>query len=329
MRQRPQYIVAAFAAAGHEAYFVDPRETAIREVDGVTIVPSLDHVPGRGVIAYVHFAPAGAMLDRFDDAALVYDILDDLTIYEADEQGMPLERRVASHHPAMMQQATVVTASAPVLIDRHISERSDILLVENGVDVERFAAPHGRPGDVPLPQPGTPLVGYHGAIAQWFDFDLMQKVVVELPDHRFVFVGPVEPGVTQPANELFAAPNVVHIPERPSDDMPAYVASFDVGIIPFRVTTMTEGVSPLKMYEYMAAGKPVVATPLPTCVAHHLVRTASECGPFGTAIRSALAANRVETEHLARAAAREASWERRVDIMRKALQDKGRLRVPG
>jgi hypothetical protein len=111
--------------------------------------------------------------------------------------------------------------------------------------------------------------------------------------------------------------------------MPGYVASFDVGIVPFLVTRMTEGVSPLKMYEYMAAGKPVVATPLPTCVAHPLVKTASECGPFGAAIRAALAADPVETDRMGRTAAREASWERRVDTIRKALQDKGRLRVPG
>lgn len=329
MRQRPQYVIAAFAAAGHDAYFVDPREPAVREHDGVRIVPSLDHVPRSGVVAYVHFAPAGEMVQRFEDAVVVYDILDDLTIYEPDEVGMPFDRRVAHHHPGMMETAAVVTASAPTLVERHERERSDIVLVENGVDIDRFSAPAPRPTDVPPPQPGTPLVGYHGAIAPWFDFDLMKRLVVELPDHRFLFVGPVDPAVVGAAEELFAAPNVAYVSERPSDDIPAYVHAFDIGIIPFQVNRMTEGVSPLKMFEYMAAGKPVVATPLPTCVAHPLVRTASDCGSFGAAIRAALAADREETERLARSAAAEASWVRRVDAIRKALQDKGLLRVPG
>jgi glycosyltransferase involved in cell wall biosynthesis len=329
MRQRPQYVVAAFAAAGHDAYFVDPRETAPRSSDGVIIVPSLDHVPRAGVIAYVHFAPVGMMLDRFDDAVLVYDILDDLTIYDPDEIDMPVERRVAHHHPRMMAEATVVCASAPTLVDRHRSDRPDIVLVENGVDVARFSAVRPRPRDVPPPQPGTPLVGYHGAIAPWFDFELMRNVVVELPDHRFIFVGPVDPLVADEANELFALPNVAYVPERPSDDIAAYVQCFDVGIIPFRVNRMTQGVSPLKMYEYMAAGKPVISTPLPTCVSHPLVRTAAEYAPFGKEIRAALAADRVETAEAAQAAAREASWEQRVEVIRTALQDEGRLRVPG
>lgn len=329
MRQRPQYIVAAFAAAGHDAYFVDPREPAPRVADGVTIVPSLDHVPRSGIIAYVHFAPVRAMLDRFDDAVVVYDILDDLSIYDPDEIGLPLERRVVHHHGPMMQRADVVVASAPALVERHERERPDIQLVENGVDVALFGLGAARPVDVPPPQEGTPIIGYHGAIAPWFDFELMQELVVAMPHHRFLIVGPVDPAAAEEAARLFEAPNVQHVAERPSNEIPGYVGVFDVGIIPFRVTRMTEGVSPLKMFEYMAAGKPVVATPLPTCVAHPFVQTAADPEAFAAAIRSAIAADATGTLEMARAAAAEASWERRVDVIRKALQDRGRLRVPG
>jgi len=179
MRQRPQYVLAAFARSGHDVYFVDPREPMERMADGVRIVTSLGSVPKTSVILYVHFAPLAAMFDSFDSPVVVYDILDDLSIYDADEVGMPEERRVRYHHPSVMENADVVLASAPNLISKYQSERPDVLLVENGVEPSRFR------GDLPLPVAlagiARPIVGYHGAVARWFDFDLFESVVKSLP----------------------------------------------------------------------------------------------------------------------------------------------------
>lgn len=277
MRQRPQYLLEAFAAAGHPVYFVDPRTSATEVRDGVTIVPDLRSVPGSGVILYVHFAPLQVLFDRFDDPVVVYDLLDDLSIYDADEQGMPNERRVASHHPAVVSRADVMLVSNPTLQERHSGERSDLVLVENGVDLDRFRTPASKPAD--LPDGNRPIVGYHGAVAPWLDFELLAETIAALPDHDFVFVGPVDGRAAEAVAALGRLPNVHLLGERSPDDMPAYVQAFDVSIVPFVVDDMTAGVSPLKMYESLATGTPVVATELPSCLDEPAVLTAA--GPAG------------------------------------------------
>jgi glycosyltransferase involved in cell wall biosynthesis len=327
MRQRPQYLLSAFAKAGHDVYFVDPREAAERSADGVSIVPSLKHVPASHVILYVHFAPLAAMFDSFDDAAVVYDILDDLSIYDDDEVGMPEDRRVRSHHPTVVGRADVVIASAPDLVATHRGERSDILLVENGVEPDRFR----RALDVPdtLRAVPSPIVGYHGAVARWFDFDLLRGVAQMLPEFQFVVVGPVDADAEPHMAELQGLANFHRLDAVSSDEIPNYVAAFDVGIIPFVVDDLTRAVSPLKMYEYLAAAVPVVATPLPVCVDHPVVRTASTIESFASAIEAAAGERNTEVFIAAAlGAANDASWDSRIDIVRQRLSDQGQLRVP-
>ena len=326
MRQRPQYLLAAFARAGHPVYFVDPREPTARRADGVDIVPSLGSVPASHVILYAHFAPLVSMFDSFDDAVVVYDILDDLSIYDADESGMPEERRVRSHHPSVMQSADVVVASAPELVATHRSEREDIMLVENGVEPERFRAPQNRPST--LEHIAGPIVGYHGAVARWFDFPLMQGVIEAMPETQFVVVGPVDAEAERSIGPLQAISNFHLLDPVPSDEIPGYVAAFDVGLVPFVVDDLTRAVSPLKMYEYLAARVPVVATPLPVCVDHPLVATASTIDGFVEAIQSARAdRGSEEFTKAADDAAQAASWDSRIDIVRQRLSEQGQLVV--
>lgn len=326
MRQRPQFMLSAFARAGHDVYFVDPRETSERMADGVRIVPSLKSVPRAHVILYVHFAPLSALFDSFVDPVVIYDILDDLTIYDADEVGMPEERRVRSHHPAVMEQADVVLASAPKLISKHESERPDILLVENGVEPERFR--HDLPFPEDLVHVGGPIVGYHGAIARWFDFDLFESVARSLFDYQFVIVGPVDDDANQSVQGLERLANVHVIGAVPSNDIPQYVASFDVGIIPFVVDELTRGVSPLKMYEYLAARVPVVSTPLPVCEAHPIVRTASTPELFAAEVVEAVESRRDAFNDAADIAADAASWDNRINAVRHVLAERHLLKVP-
>jgi glycosyltransferase involved in cell wall biosynthesis len=323
MRQRPQYLLAAFAAAGHPVFFVDPRESRVRSVNGVTVVPSVSEVPAAHVVLYVHFAPVRPSLGLFEDAVILYDILDDLSIYDADEVGMPASRRVRSHHPVVMAEADLVIASSPVLAERHRAERHDILILENGVDVERFGTP------VPIPPELStlrPCIGYHGAVAPWLDFDLIEAVARRNPGWWFVFVGPVDPKVRHRVARLEGLGNVVSLGERPSDAMPAYVQGFDVGAIWFKVDHLTEGVSPLKMFELLAAGKPVVATPLPACVAEPDVVTASTPEGWSVALAGALASGSVESRQ---AAAARASWDTRLAPLLARMDGAGLRRVPG
>jgi len=311
MRQRPQNLLAELSQAGHPVFFVDPREPAERLDGAVRIVPDLASAPGRNVILYVHFAPARVLFDKFENPVVVYDVLDDLSIYAPGERGLAGRWSVSSHHPALMAEADVVMVSIGVLAERHRAERADLLVVENGVQAARFSAPAARPADLPT---GTgPLVGFHGAVARWFDFDLLAEVAAQLADWDFVVVGPVDSAASREAARLNRRPNVHFIGERSSSSMPGYVQSFDIGAIWFRLDGLTRAVSPLKMFEYLAAGKPVVASPLPACIASPSVRTAATAGEFVTALQEA-ATERHDAGKRAVALeeARAADWSARV-----------------
>jgi len=323
MRQRPQYLLSAFASAGHPVYFVDPGERGVRQQGNVTICGSLRDVPRSGVIVYLHFAPLRHLIDNFEDAVVVYDVLDDLSIYDSDEMGLPEGRKVRSHHAPLVERAEVVLVSNTVLASRHEEERADLILVGNGVDAEVFGMSAPRPSDLPQSEIDAPIIGYHGMISTWFDFELFEGVMEERPNWRFVLMGPVDPDVSERVKALRDRPNLTVLEERPSNAMPGYVQGFDVGVIWFKVNLMTEGVTPLKMYEYMAAGVPCVATLIPACVEEPLVATADGASAMLVSIENALAA---DGEPL-REAAREHSWTKSLAPALNRLDELGVRRV--
>ena len=282
MRQRPQEVVKAFADAGHPAYFVDNTATSVYQDGGVTVIPTLDAAPRSDVILYIHFAPVAQLAERFSNPTIIYDILDDLSIYEPDEIGLPAERTVAYHHTPLMETAHVVTASSQELVERHHSERADIILAENGVDTSRFKPDGGRQ-DLGR----SPVIGYHGAIAHWFDFELLRDVASARPEWTFPIVGPVRPDVSEQAGAI-GLPNVHFLGERGPDDIGSFVRSFDVGVVWFKVNRLTEGVSPLKVYEWLASGVAAVSVPLPAVLADPLVESGDSVVSIVEAVEKAL-----------------------------------------
>lgn len=325
LHERPHFILETFAATGHPVYMVDPRQPAPRSSDGVEIVPDLRFVPGDHVTIYTHFPKTRTLIDRFDDPFVIYDILDDISMYAMHEAGLPKEQRAVHHHTGLVADADVVIASNPVLADRHRPERADILLIENGVNVARFSRPAPRPPDLPE---GI-LIGYHGSVQPWFDFDLFETVARDRPDWEFVVVGPVNSAVGDAASRATALANVTFLGERPPDQMPAYAQAFDVGVLWRVVDHMTAGMTPLKLNEYLAAGTPVVSTPLPASEAALAVLTAPDAKGIVSAIEGAL--QRIDDsawQTLAATAAADAEWTRRIDPLLRRLEAEGGRWVP-
>lgn len=322
MPQRPQALMVALAAAGHEVFFVDPREHGARVDRGVQIVPSLRPVPARHALVYAHYAPTADLVRWFDHPVLVFDVLDDLAMYAGQEAGLPSSLRVETHFPTALASAQVVIASSGVLADSVRARRPDVVLVENGVDVALFGRAWERPADLPA---GRPIVGYHGAIDRWFDVDLLAAVADRCPGFSFVLVGPVAPSMREPIDRLADRPNVVVLGERPGADIAAYVAAFSVGAVWFRVDEVTRAVSPLKVFECLAAGVPVVSTPLPAVLGLYGVTPAASPDDFVAAIE---AASGVERSAL-RSAAATAAWQVRIDPLLRRLDEAGLRSVPG
>ncbi len=201
-------------------------------------------------------------LDELPFERIIYDCIDDLAVHAPD----PAMHRVYKQwERELIGRCDGAVATACILRDaiREFRPELPVALIRNGVDADWFrasAASAPRPGD--LPEGGRRIVGFVGALYEhedWIAFDLIRRTVEALPEFDFVFVGPHTGGADIAA--LRSAPNVRLLGRRPYDQVPAYVAGFDVGWVPFKPSRIVLSANPVKSYEYLALGKPVVATP--------------------------------------------------------------------
>jgi hypothetical protein len=113
-------------------------------------------------------------------------------------------------------------------------------------------------------QSGRPIVGYYGAMASWFDYELLAQAARKHHDFEFVLVGPNFQR-TRISRSLTKLCNVHWLGQKQYDELPAYLYYFDVATIPFVLNDITRATSPAKLFEYMAGGKPIVTTNMPEC----------------------------------------------------------------
>jgi len=161
------------------------------------------------------------------------------------------------------RRADAVFASSQALLQKVVEVRgggNGCEYLGNGVDVAHFdnevAAAAGRDAT----RKERPRLGYLGALAPWLDYDAIAGLARAHPEWEIVLVGPILLGVEAQVLQLTELPNVFRLPAVPYDRVPETMAQFDVGLIPFRYNELTRGVNPNKLYEYFAAGLPVVAT---------------------------------------------------------------------
>jgi GT2 family glycosyltransferase len=220
----------------------------------------------------------------------------------------------------------VVTSRA--LAAKHAAHEP--LLLPNAVDYEHFARAGEAPGrwasvlrrarDRVARRLGLarPVLGYYGAIANWFDADLIVRAAAARPRWQFVLIGRTDPAIR---GALEGCRNVRLVAETPYGELPVHLAGFDVCLIPFVVDDLVRATNPVKFFEYLAAAKPVVAARMP-----ELSPFAGDCflyeglDEFLSQVERALAAADPARVEARRAIARANTWEARVDGLRGALR---------
>jgi glycosyltransferase involved in cell wall biosynthesis len=214
----------------------------------------------------------------------------------------------------LIDHVDVLVTTSEALLKCKQARRSDAVLVRHGVDYDRFAqawrSPPPRPEDL-APIPG-PILGFFGLIDFWIDVTLLARVARLRPDYSFVLIGDCKSDVSR----LRQLPNVYLPGRRRHEDLPAYCAAFRAGLLPFVRTPMTRNVNPIKMYEYLAAGLPVVSTPLPEAERYLGPITIAETPEtFAQACDAAIATvSPGKREAISRTVEGE-SWESRVELL--------------
>ena len=249
-----------------------------------------------------------------EDTFVVYHAVDDI----AAQPAMPKVRIEAAERD-LVRRADLVFATAPLLAERHGALNPHTTYWPNVVDHDHFAVAVAPAADLAA-LPG-PRIGFVGAVAGYkLDIRLLAAVARLRPGYSFILVGQVGEG--DPATDvssLLAEPNIHLVGPRPYTNLPACLAAFDAALLPCPITPYTRAMFPMKLFEYLAAGLPVVSTPLPAIAAFaSLLQIAEGADAFAHAIDSALA-DEGATREERQAAARDHTWVTRTDAMLAAI----------
>jgi glycosyltransferase involved in cell wall biosynthesis len=261
-------------------------------------------------ILWAYVPQAEALLDALDPALVVYHCVDDIAAQPGVDGASfrAAEERFAA-------RADLVLASAPALAERMRTLNDNVLYAPNVADTTAFAvALEDGPRDAAMEALPRPRVVFTGAVvATKLDVGLIADVAAARPGYAFALVGPT--GLGDPSTDvsaLHAVPNVHLLGGRRHDELPAVLRAAEAAIIPYASNRLTASIFPMKVYEYLAAGLPVVATALPALAGVGEVVRAADAATFARALDDALAEDGAAARRARSAAAAAHSWDARL-----------------
>jgi glycosyltransferase involved in cell wall biosynthesis len=352
--QRPQHLMRQFARASHLVLYAAnrfhggtaartrPIETNILEVmlpgdpaanvhhdvlgedDCARMLAAMGRLASeRGlseavvVAQHPYWTPLAEALRARFGWPIVYDCMDDHSgFWDIGAEVLRTERRLVA-------AADMVVASSRRLHDGIRGRSRSAILVRNACEYEHFS----RLNDRPPSRAGRPTIGYFGAIAEWFDSTMVARLAALRPEWRFELIGATLGGNVRPLEKLA---NVRMLGECPYAELPGRIDDWDAFIIPFRRLPLTEATNPVKIYEMLATGRPVVAVGLPELVPiarKGLIRLAAKAEQFAAALEAALCDGDPDSTTARRAFARRNTWAARHRILAEAIE--AIRRVPG
>jgi glycosyltransferase involved in cell wall biosynthesis len=264
------------------------------------------------------FVPqAEILLERLRPARVLYYVTDDHAAKPGIDSAnfRAAERRFAT-------RADIVFASAPELVARMEKLNDNVYYAPAVTDTRTFAtALDPGPLDPALERLPPPRVVFVGAIlAATIDIEMMTQLAALRRDWSFAFVGPIGQG--DPHTDVDAlrdAPNIHLLGPRPHERLPAVLRGAQAAIIPYRLEQQMRSVFPMKTYEYLAAGLPVVSTPLDALSGVPEVTTAVSAAQFAERLGEAIEHDSSALRAARSAAARPHSWESRLEQISAAL----------
>ena len=244
---------------------------------------------------------------RGNGTTLVYDCVDEHSEYPWNSRW---KGRMSRIERRLLARCNLVSVSSSYLLQGKKDHCSEIILVPNGVDFALFnkAAHDGIDMAERMKLIDAPRIVYVGAIMEWFDYELVRKIAEHSPLWSIVLIGPSR----GPLGDLSGIQNVHYLGIVQQSDLPFYLKGASVCIIPFIINDLVRGVNPLKLYEYLAAGKPVVSTALPQVLnleKDGLVYIGKDHSDFICSIEAALRVEEDRAKDLRVELSRPFSWE--------------------
>jgi len=202
-------------------------------------------------VEFPNWEPLVSKLKEKEDWKIIYDCMDEHTDFSN------VNSSVSSKEAKLFKESDVIVVTSNHLLSKAKAYRNDIVFVPNAGDFDHF---NKLPENTLLENIKKPIIGYFGAIAEWFDNELIEFLAKSNKNWNFVLIGRT---FGSNIKNLKTFPNVHFLGEKPYKELPDYLFWFDVCIIPFKLTPLIEATHPVKFYEYLSSGKPVVSSKLP------------------------------------------------------------------
>jgi glycosyltransferase involved in cell wall biosynthesis len=326
--QRPQHLLSRFARTSRVFYIEEPVfgaerahfDISAREHGLRVVVPQLPHglsessqhealrelidelITEESITAFVawYYTPMALPWTRhLEPIALVYDCMDELSLF----RGAPAE--MVERERELIGLADVVFTGGTSLYEAKRERSDNVHCFPSSVDAAHFRQARVQ-RHAPADQAHIPhlRLGFAGVIDERMDIDLLAELASARPDWHLVLVGPV---VKINPDQLPQLPNIHYLGAKPYAELPSYLGGWDIALLPFALNESTRYISPTKTPEYLAAGLPVVSTPIRDVVAPYGV---AELASIGRNAADFIAA--IERE-LARSESERARWLERVD----------------
>jgi glycosyltransferase involved in cell wall biosynthesis len=259
------------------------------------------------------------LVDVLRPSTIVYHCVDDI----AAQKGVRADsfREAEARFAA---RADVVLASAPALAERMGALNGRVFYTPNVADTDLFStALDPGPADPALDALPRPRIVFTGAVvATKLDLELLEGVARARPDWTLALVGPVGAGdPSTDVSSLEQLPNVHLLGPRRYEALPHVLRGADVALVPYAINELTRSVFPMKVYEYLAAGLPVVTTPLPALAETPHVKVAADAAQTVAAVERALAEDGAAARQARSEAVRDHSWEARLAEIDSYLSD--------
>lgn len=267
----------------------------------------------KDVVNMVFNPAAGMIAGRLGESKVIYYCVDEYTAFTGASRGLK------EIEDDLFRRADLVVVSAERLFDSKKHHNPNTHIIRHGTDWRHFRTALDEATIIPddissLPRP---IIGFHGLLADWVDFELIKKTAQHFAGGSVVLIGKTSVDAAQKVKILADIPNVHLLGRKPYAELPAYCRAFDVALNPFEISELTLAANPLKVREYLAAGLPVVSTDIPE------VRVLADClvgtdhADFIKQIEYALA-NPKPRAAISDAISHE-SWEAKVDELREVM----------
>jgi len=285
--QRPQHFANMFAKRGHRVFYFNanhhrdfsinlrhenlhtidiwnPTATAIYNTDWSTQINELEsafdtvlnqHAIRDAVVIvdYPNWVNGAEYLRRKFGFKIITDYMDDFTGFLN-----PSEELIRNNCIKLLSKSDCVVASSQFLYDIAIKHNKNVEVIRNGTEYDFFARAHTS--ERQIENDTRRVIGYYGAISHWFAHDIVCYIAKNMPECDLILIGEV----TAYQKELERFSNIKLLGEKPYNELPGYLKDFDVCLIPFDTSTdLIKATNPVKFYEYLSAGKKIVATEIP------------------------------------------------------------------